>query len=77
MKDYILLVAATILQAGTFAISKLYQKDSGSSFRDGLKFTVIGSIFTGLIFYVLMNDFKFEIRRQGDGSIVLTVKREI
>lgn len=50
MKDYILPVAATVLQAGTFAISKLYQKDRGSSFMDGLKFTVIGSIFTGLIF---------------------------
>ena len=50
MKDYILLVAATLLQTGTFAISKLYQKDRGSSFIDGLKFTVIGSIFTGLFF---------------------------
>ena len=61
MKDYILLVAATLLQTGTFAISKLYQKDRGSSFIDGLKFTVIGSIFTGLIFFVLMDEFKLEI----------------
>lgn len=61
MYDYLLLIIATLLQTGTFSISKSYQKECGSSLKSGLKFSVIGSIFSAIIFFAIINRGQFEI----------------
>ena len=58
MKDYLLLLIADLMLAVGFAISKIYQKSAGTSFRAGFIFSALSSLFTSLIFWVY-NGFKF------------------
>ncbi len=58
MKDYILLILADLFLAANFAITKIYQKNAGTSFKAGFSFTALTGLFTALIFWVA-NGFKF------------------
>lgn len=59
MKDYLMLVAATLLLAVNFAATKLYQQKTGTGLAAGLKFNVMLGILTAVIFLAL-NRFKME-----------------
>lgn len=56
-KYYIMLLIATILLAGNFAITKLYQKRAGTSLKAGFLFNILGGLFT-FLFFVGANGFK-------------------
>jgi len=51
--NYILVVAATVLLALDFAISKQYQRSEGDSFTAGLRYNALNGLLTALIFLAL------------------------
>ncbi len=56
---YILLTIATILLAGNFVITKLYQKKKGTSPKAGLLFNALSGLFMAIIFLCIS---AFEIK---------------
>lgn len=58
--DHLLLVFAVILQAGDFAMNKLYQQHCGTSIRAGLKFNMLLGLLSALLFWVV-GGFRIEL----------------
>lgn len=58
MKDYLLILLATLLLAINFTITKLYQKKSGTAATAGLYFSAACGLFTAVIFFAV-NGFRF------------------
>lgn len=50
--DQLLLVLAVLLQAGDFAMNKLYQQRCGTSIQAGLTFNMLLGLFSALLFWV-------------------------
>ena len=53
MENYLILLAASILLAGDFAIQKIYQQKSGTGIIAGLSFNMIVGLVTAILFFVL------------------------
>ncbi len=60
IKDYIILLLSVVLLALNFAATKVYQTNSGTSLRSGLKFNIITGGLTAIIFFIF-NGFKCDI----------------
>lgn len=60
MLHYILVLAATILLAFDFALSKKYQASEGTALTAGLKFNALNGLLTAVIFFVL-SGFKTDV----------------
>ena len=59
MNNYILVIAATILLAVDFAISKKFQSVEGTDLGPGLKYNALSGLFTALVFFAF-SGFKIE-----------------
>lgn len=57
--DYLLVCGSTVLLAGDFACSKLYQAREGTSLPAGLKYNMLNGLFTALVF-LLISGFQVE-----------------
>ena len=57
LKYYLMLLIATILLAGNFAVTKLYQKKAGTSLQAGFLFNILGGLCT-FFFFVAANGFR-------------------
>ncbi len=53
MQNYLILIAASILLAGDFAIQKIYQQKSGTGIVAGLCFNTVVGAATALLFFIL------------------------
>ena len=51
--NYIMVIAATVLLAFDFALSKKYQSSEGTAMAAGLKFNMLSGLFTAVIFFAL------------------------
>lgn len=51
--DYLLVCGSTVLLAGDFACSKLYQAREGTALPAGLKYNIFNGLFTAVIFLVI------------------------
>ena len=51
--NYIMVIAATVLLAFDFALSKKYQSSEGTAMAAGLKFNMLNGLFTAVIFFAL------------------------
>ena len=58
MSDYIMLILADLFLAINFAVSKIYQRRAGTSFKAGFTFSALTGLFTSLIFWIY-NGFSF------------------
>jgi len=58
MKDYLMIILATILLAVDFSFAKVYQKKAGSSIVAGLFFNAVASVCSTIYFWCL-NGFSF------------------
>lgn len=59
MNNYILVIAATILLAVDFAISKKFQSVEGTDLGPGLKYNALSGLFTAIVFFAF-SGFKIE-----------------
>lgn len=53
MQNYLILLAASVLLAGDFAIQKIYQQKSGTGILAGLTFNTVVGLVTAVLFFVL------------------------
>lgn len=53
IKDYLMLFAAVILLALSFAVNKVYQNKNGSGLAEGIKFNMLSGFFTAAVFFAL------------------------
>ena len=60
MQNYLILLAASVLLAGDFAIQKVYQQKTGTGIIAGLSFNAILGIVTAVLFFIL-NGFRLDI----------------